>query len=214
MPARPLLTTTLSYTQKHPVGHSLVIFKSVLAEFLHPTSHQRPLPCSSCTYTPPATYSVIPLTAEPLKPSEESASLLEKNSESRTVPFMLLMPTEALLWIRANCTRKSEPADPAAIAPVPLPVPLAPVRSTQLMEIPLPSARSRLSEPLPSSLTTGAGCLAGPTEVGGGPGSPLSLSPALRVAWVETGYSPASTQDVVAVSGRSPLIALSISSPL
>src|SRR5829696_6412978 len=196
MPARPLLTTTLSYTQKHPVGHSLVIFKSVLAEFLHPTSHQRPLPCSSCTYTPPATYSVIPLTAEPLKPSEESASLLEKNSESRTVPFMLLMPTEALLWIRANCTRKSEPADPAAIAPVPLPVPLAPVRSTQLMEIPLPSARSRLSVPLPTSSTLGVGFVAVlvvrvRSIVSTVPGSPLSLSPALRVACVETVYLPA-----------------------
>src|SRR5215216_5848297 len=185
MPARPLLTTTLSYTQKHPVGHFGVIFKSVLAEFLHPTSHQRPLPCSSCTYTRPATYSVIPLTAEPLKPREESASLLEKNSESRTVPCMLLMPTEALLWIRANCTTKSEPADPAAIAPEPLPVPLAPLRSTQLMEIPLPSARSRLSELVPRSLTTGVGFVAVSTVVVV-PGWPMSLSPALRVACAET----------------------------
>src|SRR5215203_4548194 len=96
MPARSLSSTTLLCTQKHPVdsvGHASVIF---LAVFLHPTSHQRPLPCSSCTYTPSASYSVIPLTAEPLKPSADCLRLLEKNSESRTVPRMLLIPREAL----------------------------------------------------------------------------------------------------------------------
>src|ERR671915_2236437 len=121
MPARLLLTTTLSCTQKPlvPLAGSLE----------QPTSHQRPFPCSSCTYTRPASNSVIPLTADALKPCAEELSLLEKNSESKTRPFMLLMPREALLWILAYCTRKSEPADPAAIAPVPIPVPLAPVRS-------------------------------------------------------------------------------------
>src|SRR5919112_6105986 len=144
-------TTTLSYTQK-PLA--------LAGSLEQPTSHQRPFPCSSCTYTRPTSNSVIPLTAEALKPSEVEDSLLEKNSESRTRPFMLLMPREALLWIRANCTRKSELADPAAMAPVPVTVPLAPLRSTQVMEIPFPSARSRGSEVPPTSLTAGVGFVA------------------------------------------------------
>src|SRR5215208_1426816 len=152
MPARPLSTTTLSYTLKP--------FAPLAGSSEQPTSHHRPLPCSSWTNTRAATYSVIPLTAEPLKPSADCFSLFSKNSESRTVPFMLLMPREALLWIRANSTTKSEPADPAVIAPEPVPVPLAPLRSTQDMKILVPRARSRLSVPLPTSLTTGIGCVA------------------------------------------------------
>src|SRR3954447_12602160 len=204
MPARSLLTTTLSCTQK-PLA--------LAGSALHPTSHQRPLPCSSWTNSRPASNSVIPLIAEALKPIEPEASLLEKNSESRARPCMLLMPTESLLWMREYCTKKSEPADPAAMAlPVPWPVPLAPLRSTHVTEMPLPRALSRLSVPLPTSLTTGVGFVAGPTEASF-PGSASSLSPALRRATAETSYVPACTQKRVAVPEGSLLMMASMSSP-
>src|SRR5918993_1492366 len=154
MPARSLLTTTLSCTQKPFSTES----------WSHPTSHQIPLPCSSCTYNRPASNWVIPLMAEALRPIEPEASLLEKNSESRIWPLALLMPTESLLWIREYCTRKVESEDPAAMAlPVPGPVPLAPLRSTHFMVMLPPRATSKLSVPLPTSLTTGVGLVAGPT---------------------------------------------------
>jgi hypothetical protein len=115
--------------------------------------------------------------------AERGGSLaLEKNSEPKTRPFMLETPTESLSWMRTYCSRKSLPALPAAMAlPVPLPAPAAPEMSTQVMDIPGPSARRMFFAPSPTSLTTGLGLLAGPTVLSV-PGSPTSLSPAFSMA--------------------------------